>query len=98
MLGKRTASEYAAGWQCVHPGNIKLRETNVVTGKERTEYHWLTCYDVREAFTTVLTPGSSCGPAGLWFQLYVKPDFKSTTHNAGGKASAEALLDELENL
>ena len=89
LIGVRNCPEFAAGWQCGAPGNVKSTEISVVTGLEKQHYFHLTCADSRREEL-------SCGPLGQWFKLYEKPPHQAP--RAAGKASAEDLLSELESL
>lgn len=91
LLGKRDQTEFAAGWQCLAEQNIQRVSSDPVTGRPVRVLHWETCKGAREA-------PSACGLEGRWFKLYEKPDYSKSSPNAPGKVSADALLDELENL
>lgn len=93
MLGKREVLSAAREWTCVAPQNILEQSVDLVTGSPLRMYRHATCYAARESL-------SACGPAGVWFQLYVRPVYTPPPVTSRGKPtpSAEALLSELENL
>ena len=91
LIGVRNCPEFAAGWQCGAPGNVKSTEISVVTGLEKQHYFHLTCADSRREEL-------SCGPLGQWFMQYEKPAPRVIPPRAGASAGAEALLNELERL
>lgn len=90
LIGVRSQLEYAAGWVCDHPENIKSSSIDPVTGLEKKLRITVNCGEARknEAF---------CGAAGRWFSLYERPA-RVVPPAARGSVGAEALLNELENI
>ena len=91
LLGKRTVPEYYRAWLCENPQNIASRTRNLVTGLVETVYKDATCVECRQN-------AEACGPSGKGFEKYVQYVPPGKAQSTGGKASADALFAELENL
>ena len=102
LIGVRNHPEYAAGWLCDHPSNIKSTSIDPVTGLETKARVYYNCGEARKDEWKTLPPNKrvlmSCGQAGQWFKLYEKPTPRVIPPRAGASPGAEALLNELENL
>lgn len=96
LVGKRWQSELAESWSCHAKENVVAIGRDLVTGSHTYNLRFTTCYDARSA----ADEAQGCGSTGAWWEIYQEPEreYPRPKVVGGARHTAEALLEELENL